>query len=139
MKYLSTHGQPRFQSSSSRFLLLAAALLIVAGCGKKAVPETTAVSTPTETAPVSTPAPENHSTPVYNAPPASAPTVASASTGGADLKQLNHIYIGWVIQNRRRAKSFEEFVAASGVQVPPAPDGKKYVIDGNGFINLASR
>jgi hypothetical protein len=52
---------------------------------------------------------------------------------------LNHVYIGWIVQTHQRPKTFEEFVASSGVQVPPAPDGKKYVIDRNGFINLASR
>jgi hypothetical protein len=49
---------------------------------------------------------------------------------------LNHAYIGWIVQNRRRPKSFEEYVALSGVQVPPPPAGKKYVIDKNGYINL---
>jgi hypothetical protein len=68
---------------------------------------------------------------------ASAPVVVAASPeGGADLKQLNHAYIGWIVQNRRRPKSFEEYVALSGVQVPPPPAGKKYVIDKNGYINL---
>ena len=75
-----------------------------------------------------------------SAPPAaSAPVVVAASPeGGADLKQLNHAYIGWVLQNRRRPQSFEEFVSLSGIQVPPPPAGKKYVIDGHGFINYAS-
>ena len=62
--------------------------------------------------------------------------VAASPEGGADLKQLNHAYIGWIVQNRRRPKSFEEYVALSGVQVPPPPAGKKYVIDKNGYINL---
>ena len=71
-------------------------------------------------------------------PVASVPVVAAKPEGGADLKQLNHAYIGWVMQNRRRPKSYEEFVQLSGIQVPPPPAGKKYVIDGHGFINYAN-
>jgi hypothetical protein len=72
-------------------------------------------------------------------PSASAPVVVAARPdGGADLKQLNHAYIGWILQNRRRPKSFEEFVTLSGIQVPPPPAGKKYVIDGHGFINYVN-
>jgi hypothetical protein len=68
-----------------------------------------------------------------------APAVVAVSPdGGADLKQLNHAYIHWIVQNRRSPKSFEEFVASSGIQVPPPPSGKKYVIDKYGFINLAN-
>ena len=72
-------------------------------------------------------------------PPASAPVVVAVNpAGGADLKQLNHAYVGWVLQNRRRPNSFEEFVVQSGVKVPPPPAGKKYVIDKYGFINVAA-
>jgi hypothetical protein len=138
MNKLSGHDQPRFQPLIP-MVVLAAGFLVIAGCSKKTV--STAPATPTNSDSVLTtaPTPENRPPPVYNTPPATPPTVATASTGGADLKQLNHIYIGWIIQNRRRVKTFEEFVAASGVQVPPAPDGKKYVIDNNGYINLANR
>ena len=71
--------------------------------------------------------------------PTPPPAIAAAADGGADLKQLNHVYIGWIVQTHQRPKTFEEFVSLSGVQVPPAPDGKKYVIDRNGFVNLVSR
>jgi hypothetical protein len=65
--------------------------------------------------------------------------VAAVPGGGADLRELNHVYIRWVLQSHRHAKTFEEFVAASGVNVPPAPNGKKYIIDKAGFIALADR
>jgi hypothetical protein len=78
--------------------------------------------------------------PVYTPPAGTpAPVVAASPDGGADLRELNHIYIGWVLQNRRRAKSFDDFVSSSGTQVPPAPAGKKYMIDHNGFIALANQ
>lgn len=67
------------------------------------------------------------------------PPVATNSDGGADLRQLNHIYIGWIVQNQRRPKNFDDFVTSSGVQIPPAPAGKKYVIDKSGFIALANQ
>jgi hypothetical protein len=78
--------------------------------------------------------------PIYTPPAgAPAPVVAAGPDGGADLRQLNHIYIGWIVQNRRRAKSFDDFVSSSGTQVPPAPAGKKYIIDHNGFIALVNQ
>ena len=125
---------------------LTGSALLLSGCDHKAppvasappstdsVPATTAAAnaTPAASQPV---APQ----PIYTPPATPAPTIAAATTGGADLKQLNHYYIGWIVQNRRRVSTFEEFVSLSGVQVPPAPAGKKYVIDRGGFINLADR
>jgi hypothetical protein len=66
---------------------------------------------------------------------AQTPAIATAAP---DLIALNHDYMGWVIQNNRHAKTFEEYVAASGISPPPPPAGKKYVIDKNGFINYAN-
>ena len=71
--------------------------------------------------------------------PAAPVTVAPGTDGGADLKQLNHAYIGWIVQNHRRPKTFEEFITLSGMKMPPAPAGKKYVIEQSGFINLVSQ
>ncbi len=68
-----------------------------------------------------------------------APPLATAPGGGADLKDLNHAYIHWVVQTHRRAKTFEEFVAGSGISVPPPPAGKKYVIDQAGFIAVVNQ
>jgi hypothetical protein len=56
-----------------------------------------------------------------------------------DLRQLNHAYIDWVMQNNRHAKTFEEYVAASGISAPTPPAGKKYIIDKKGFINYADK
>jgi hypothetical protein len=108
-----------------------AAVFFSVGCKKS---EPTTVTTPATTDTNQTPA-IIQQTP----PPASAPAVVAVSpAGGADLKQLNHAYVGWVLQNRRRPNSFEEFVKLSGIQVPPPPAGKKYVIDGHGFINYVN-
>ena len=65
--------------------------------------------------------------------PTSVPAVAA---GGADLRALNHAYVGWIVRTHQRPKTFEEFMAVSGMTVPPPPPGRKYVIDHAGFIAL---
>jgi hypothetical protein len=124
------------------FALILIAVLSCNGCSKS--------KPPTTQAPVQQPVTDTNQTSAAVAPQASAamtpapedapsPTVIAASpSGGADLRELNHAYIGWVIQNGRHPKSFDEFVATSGMSVPPPPTGKKYIIDKNGFINLAN-
>jgi hypothetical protein len=108
--------------------------LFVAGCGKSK-PAPVQVSTPPPTIENTNPAPTT--TPMAATPVPTQAVIPASPDGGADLKQLNHIYVGWVLQNRRRPQSFDEFVKLSGIQVPPPPAGKKYVIDGHGFINYA--
>ena len=124
---ISSHGMPWLGLA-----VIVAVALFFTGCGKS--------KSPTVQAPASSPIADSQ-TPAL--PPTlqhtSAPVVIAASPeGGADLKQLNHAYVGWVLQNRRRPNSFDEFVAQSGVRVPPPPAEKKYVIDKYGFINLTA-
>ena len=52
---------------------------------------------------------------------------------------MERALVGWVIRNHQRPKSFEAFVAASGIQVPPPPAGKKYVIAKNMHIVLVDQ
>ena len=59
-------------------------------------------------------------------PPAAPLTVNDHSP--QDIHTMERALVGWVIRNHQRPKSFEAFVAASGIQVPPPPAGKKYVI-----------
>jgi hypothetical protein len=112
---------------------IATAALFFTGCGKS--------KSSTVQAPAPIPVTDSQ-TPAALPPtlqPTSAPAVImNTPEGGADLKQLNHAYVGWVLQNRRRPNSFEEFVAQSGIKVPPPPAGKKYVIDKYGFINVTA-
>ena len=107
---------------------------ILVGCGHK--PAATTAAPPASADQATAPA-----TPEQTGPaPVSAPvTVAAAPDGGADLRALNHVYIGWIVQSHQRPKTFEEFVAASGVNVPPPPVGKKYVIDHAGFIAIQNQ
>jgi hypothetical protein len=111
--------------------LILTAAMFFSGCAKSKPP---VAETPPPVADTNPPAAMPHA-PEYVAAPVA---IAASPNGGADLKQLNHAYIGWVIQTGRHAKTFEEFVAASGMSVPPPPAGKKYVIDRNGFINVAN-
>lgn len=110
-------------------------VLVFAGCGRRP---------PAAEAPAAIPAAETNPAPAAANQPAYVPsaapaTVAASPEGGADLKQLNQAYIGWIVQNRRRPKTFAEFVTLSGINVPPAPAGKKYVFDKSGFITLADQ
>jgi hypothetical protein len=141
MENFSTIDRPNDRISSRRMArldlvaLVVATVLLTNGCDKG--------KSSTAQAPV--PPPVANTNPPSAAMPqaqqyASTPVVIAASPeGGADLRQLNHAYIGWIVQNQRRPKSFDEYVALSGVQIPPPPAGKKYVIDKNGFINLADK
>ena len=114
-------------------LVVIAAML--AGCGHKKVAEIGVTTAPPDDS-NQAPAPASQAT----APETVVPTtVAAAPDGGADLRALNHIYIGWVVRTHQRAKTFEEYVAASGVKVPAPPAGKKYVIDHAGFIAIQNQ
>jgi hypothetical protein len=125
--------KPGWLLAGAVLAIILAATMGAAGCKK---------SEPAPTPPAAPPPADTNAAPAAAspAPPAAAAPVVVASNpdGGADLKQLNHAYVGWVMQNRRRPQSFEEFVRLSGIQVPPPPAGKKYVIDGHGFINYAN-
>jgi len=109
--------------------------VVMVGCGQKktvavnppAVPDTDSNAATTSQSPQPTVA------------QAVAATVPAAPEGGADLRQLNQVYFRWIVQTHQRAKSFEDFVARSGVNVPPPPQGKKYLIDHAGFIAMQNQ
>jgi hypothetical protein len=116
-------------------LLLTLVSLATAGvsCGKKQPPVQQGAS-PTVVPATIPPASTTPPAPVYSPSPGA---VAANPDGGANLKQLNHAFMKWIAINHRRPGSFAEFTAACGLQIPPPPAGKKYVIDQNGFINVA--
>ena len=71
------------------------------------------------------------------------PDAASASPGGSvldaepmvlangqpNMDQLNRVARAWLLRNSRRPADWADFVAHAGVQIPPPPPGKKYVLD----------
>jgi hypothetical protein len=104
------------------------------GCGKKPAP---ASSTPT-------PAPTDQAA-AQSSPGAapSQPMHPSASgvqsNGEPDLAELNRTLIHWIVRNRRGPSSFQDFASTAGVQIPPPPPGKKYVIGQNMHIQLVNQ
>jgi hypothetical protein len=48
----------------------------------------------------------------------------------ANLNQLSHALRKYVAGSRSVPKDFDDFIKKSGVQPPPPPAGKKYVIQG---------
>ena len=52
----------------------------------------------------------------------------------ATLQELSRELRKYVVSTRSVPKSFEEFVAKSRVEIPPAPAGRKYKIQGHAVI-----
>jgi hypothetical protein len=109
--------------------------VVMVGCGQK---KTVVVNTPVVPDAGSNAATTPQSTQPTLAQAVGA-TVPVAPEGGADLRQLNQVYFRWIVQTHQRAKTFEDFVARSGINVPPPPQGKKYLIDHAGFIAMQNQ
>jgi hypothetical protein len=123
LNLLSRHGCPA----------LVVAGFLLAGCGKKPPAVTTAPPpAPVAAAPATADQPANNPS----------PPAADALTGGdgqPDLKALDRCLIHWLMGNRRRPASFEDFAATADAVIPPPPPGKKYVIAKNMHIQLVDR
>lgn len=65
--------------------------------------------------------------------------VAPQEDPDAVVKQLNRELARWMLRNKRTPSSFEEFVSSAQLQVPPAPAGKKYVLNKDVRIVLANQ
>ena len=135
MKSFPGHKQTWFQSSTPVCLALVVVVLLSAGCGnaKKPAAEITAVT------PESVKQAETDHLPVATPTPAAAPALATAPNGEPDLKELDRSLLRWLMRNRRKPASFEDFSATAGVAIPPPPAGKKYVIAKNMHIQLVDR
>jgi hypothetical protein len=110
------------------WLLLVAAL--ATSC-KKHGPSNAAPADPSE------PAAAGVRSPGAPVPIAYAPATIAASEDSdmsATLQQLTHELRKYVVSTRSVPKSFEEFIAKSHVQTPPAPAGKKYKIQGHAVV-----
>jgi hypothetical protein len=106
-------------------LLLVA--LGVTGCGKK-------TAQPAAIQPASTIEAPAQATP--HAQPSAQP--AAQQKGEPDLADINRTLIRWIIRNKRRPASFEDFAATADTPIPPAPAGKKYVIGPNMHVQLVN-
>jgi hypothetical protein len=122
-------------SLGSRIPFAAIAILAVSicftGCKKSKPPEAQAVAVQ-DTNQVA----EDHA-PVFQPPVPVAPVaVNTPATGAPDLRELDRDLIRWIVGNRRPPKNFADFAATAGVQIPPPPAGKKYIIDKTMHIQL---
>jgi hypothetical protein len=50
------------------------------------------------------------------------------------LNQLALELRKYIMRTRSVPKNFDEFVAKSGIQFPPPPEGKKYAIQGQAVV-----
>jgi hypothetical protein len=130
-KRLAAPGGPHFWLLAA---LILCAVVAGSGCGKKTQAATPPLQPVAQAQPLQDP--NQPATPPPTLPPAPPP---AALPPQADLSQINRAYIGWIIQTHRHAKTFQEFVTASGIQVPDAPPGKKYIVDKNGYIALVNQ
>lgn len=104
-------------------------IAVFAGCGKKETPAPTAPAQPPPQAAQPAAAPQQ--------PQVSHPPVAQANAE-PDMGELNRAMIRWIVRNKRAPSTFEEFASTAGVQIPPPPAGKKYVIAANKHIQLVN-
>jgi hypothetical protein len=44
--------------------------------------------------------------------------------------------VGWMRTNHRHPQNFEDFANTANIQIPAPPSGKKYTLNGRGFIVL---
>ena len=111
------------------------ALMAMAGCKPKPAavpPAAPQVDAETNVAPSVTQA-ETASD--ASAPPA----VIPVANGEPDLGALSHSVLRWAVAHQRRPASFEEFAADPGVQIPPAPPGKKYKMERTMHVVLVNQ
>jgi len=109
-------------------ILALIAILGAFGCGKKA---TQVAPQPAPSTTSQTPGPQTAQTP--------ASSQSSQPNSAPDLAPINRTLIRWIISNKRRPASFEDFAATADSPIPPAPAGQKYVIGANMHVQLVSQ
>jgi hypothetical protein len=116
-------------------VLILGLILCLSGCGGHKSADNT--STPAQTNETAAAAAENQ-TPVntQSSTPAAATVQANAEP---DLPELNRAVRRWLMANRRRPASFEDFAATAGVPIPPPPAGKKYFLSSDMHVQLVPR
>jgi hypothetical protein len=117
-------------------VVLASALAVLfSGCGKKNSPAPATPPTASEVAPGQQPVTGQLATPQIQPPG----TPLTQADGAVDMPELQRTVIRWVVANRRRPNSFEDFAATAGVPIPPPPAGKKYTITHDLHVQLVNR
>jgi hypothetical protein len=120
---------------SGLFLLGVVALT---GCKPKplAAPAPTPAPQVADTTNADTTAAQADNVPMAPAPPQA---VIPVVNGEPDMSALSHSVLRWAVAHQRRPASFEEFAADPGVQIPPAPPGKKYKMERSMHVVLVDQ
>jgi hypothetical protein len=59
--------------------------------------------------------------------------------GQPDMAEINRVARKWILRNNRRPTGWDDFVANAGVQIPPPPPGKKYLLSRSMHVSLIDR
>jgi len=114
------------------FFCVLLAAFVVTGCTKhEAAVNGEAVPTDGQAAAPAPASPRGPPGMTREAPPA---VVADSGDLNATLHDLSLELRKYVVRTRSVPKTFEEFAAKSRVQMPPAPAGKKYAIQGQAVV-----
>ena len=117
-------------------LVLLMLVTVAAGCSKTSSQPAPAPQVPplaANSAPISsTAAPATAPAPMANS------TLPATADSGAPttLQSLNRAMVNWTRTNHRHPQSFEDFASTANIQIPAPPPGKKYTLNGKGFIVL---
>ena len=110
--------------------LVLLALALTSGCKKQE-----AAPVATNAVPAAAMAPESPAGGPPVTPPAPKPAIVQQNPDiNATLGQLALELRKYVVRTRSVPKTFEEFIAKSGVQAPPPPPGKRYAIEGQQVV-----
>jgi hypothetical protein len=71
------------------------------------------------------------------APPAPSASTLTQTNFQVDLPELQRTVLRWVLTHR--PASFEEIAATPGLQIPPAPTGKKFTLTKDLHVLLVDR
>ena len=133
-------GRQSMQTSVFCLALVLGAAMFAAGCGKKSEKPSSSATPPVQTTPdTSQPTAPSSAVNSQPAPVAPATNAAAATNAAPDLAELNRDLLRWILRNRRKPASFEDFSATAGVVIPPPPAGKRYVIAKDMHIQLVDR
>jgi hypothetical protein len=130
-------AEARSQITPSLVLALLLAAALAAGCSKHqpaagANPATNALQA--DASADAAAAPPSPRGPGPMAAPARAAVIPDSGDVNATLGQLSLELRKYVVRTRSVPKNFEEFLAKSHVQAPPAPPGKKYAIQDQAVV-----
>jgi hypothetical protein len=122
----------------SLVLAVVVGLAVVAtGCSKV---KSTSIQVPASSSVENTNPPSTTTQTIYQQPAQANPATAAVQpAAGPDLRELDRGLIRWIVSNRRRPGSFEEFAATANITIPPPPTGKKYAFDHTMHIQLVDR